>query len=107
MSHQEWPPPDPVDRASLSTLSSKKKVATCRSENEVSSLSPERSSRAQRVLVLDEATASVDVETDAKIQETIREEFGDRTLLCIAHRLRTIISYDRVLVMADGRVEVR
>lgn len=60
--------------------------------------------RGTKVLVLDEATASVDVETDSKIQETIRHEFKDRTLLCIAHRLRTILSYDRILVMADGRV---
>ncbi|GMK55176.1 hypothetical protein CspeluHIS016_0202320 [Cutaneotrichosporon spelunceum] len=61
--------------------------------------------RDPKVLVLDEATASVDVETDAKIQETIRREFGHKTLLCIAHRLRTILSYDRILVMADGGVE--
>lgn len=61
--------------------------------------------RGTKVLVLDEATASVDVETDSKIQETIRHEFKDRTLLCIAHRLRTILSYDKILVMADGRVE--
>jgi len=60
--------------------------------------------RGTKVLVLDEATASVDVETDAKIQETIRQQFGDRTLLCIAHRLRTILSYDRILVMSDGQV---
>ena len=60
--------------------------------------------RGTKVLVLDEATASVDVETDSKIQETIRHEFKDRTLLCIAHRLRTILSYDKILVMADGRV---
>jgi len=60
--------------------------------------------RGTKVLVLDEATASVDVETDSKIQETIRTEFKDRTLLCIAHRLRTILSYDRILVMSDGQV---
>jgi ABC-type multidrug transport system fused ATPase/permease subunit len=62
--------------------------------------------RGTKVLVLDEATASVDVETDSKIQETIRNEFKDRTLLCIAHRLRTILSYDRILVMSDGQVAV-
>ena len=61
--------------------------------------------RGTKVLVLDEATASVDVETDSKIQQTIRDEFKDRTLLCIAHRLRTILSYDRILVMSDGAVE--
>ncbi|WVR09429.1 hypothetical protein IAU60_006496 [Kwoniella sp. DSM 27419] len=60
--------------------------------------------RGTKVLVLDEATASVDVETDSKIQETIRTEFKDRTLLCIAHRLKTILSYDRILVMSDGKV---
>ncbi|TYJ53514.1 hypothetical protein B9479_005845 [Cryptococcus floricola] len=60
--------------------------------------------RDTKVLVLDEATASVDLETDAKIQETIRNEFKDRTLLCIAHRLKTILSYDRILVMSDGQV---
>nr|ODN94507.1 ATP-binding cassette transporter YOR1 [Cryptococcus depauperatus CBS 7855] len=60
--------------------------------------------RDTKVLVLDEATASVDLETDAKIQETIRNEFKNRTLLCIAHRLRTILSYDRILVMSDGQM---
>ncbi|KAI0833290.1 ABC protein [Trametes gibbosa] len=48
--------------------------------------------------------ASVDLETDAKIQHTIQTQFRHKTLLCIAHRLRTIISYDRILVMDDGKI---
>ncbi|KAG6916304.1 hypothetical protein DXG01_007461 [Tephrocybe rancida] len=56
------------------------------------------------ITVQDEATSSVDVETDAKLQRTIKKEFASSTLLCIAHRLNTIAYYDRVLVMDGGAV---
>jgi len=57
-----------------------------------------------KIIVLDEATSSVDVETDAKLQKTIQKEFAASTLICIAHRLNTIVYYDRILVMDSGKV---
>ncbi|KAI9594388.1 hypothetical protein BDF19DRAFT_423478 [Syncephalis fuscata] len=57
-----------------------------------------------KLIIMDEATASVDFETDTLIQQTVRNEFTDASLLCIAHRLRTIIDYDKVLVMDAGRL---
>ena len=61
--------------------------------------------RDSKILILDEATSSVDYETDSKIQETIIREFGDCTILCIAHRLKTIINYDRILVLDKGEIK--
>lgn len=60
--------------------------------------------RKTSILILDEATSSVDYETDGKIQATIDTEFRSQTVLSIAHRLKTILSCDRVLVLDQGRV---
>lgn len=57
-----------------------------------------------KILVMDEATASIDNTTDAAIQRMIRENFADATVLTIAHRLNTIMDSDRVLVLDDGNV---
>ena len=56
------------------------------------------------MVILDEATASMDEETDSNIQKLIREEFGRCTVLTIAHRLNTILDYDRVVVLDRGEV---
>jgi ATP-binding cassette subfamily C (CFTR/MRP) protein 1 len=60
--------------------------------------------RHPRVLVMDEATASVDERTDEVVQRAMREAFRDSTVLVIAHRLRTIADSDYVLVLDNGKV---
>merc|ERR1712194_823859 len=60
--------------------------------------------RKPKILVMDEATASIDNTTDAAIQSMIRENFASATVLTIAHRLNTIMDSDRVLVLDDGNV---
>jgi ATP-binding cassette subfamily C (CFTR/MRP) protein 1 len=60
--------------------------------------------RGSKLLVMDECTANVDVETDAVLQKMVREVFKDCTIFTIAHRLATVIDYDRIAVLDSGRL---
>ena len=59
--------------------------------------------RGARIVIVDEATASVDTETDAAIQKVMRKEFTDATVITVAHRINTITDSDFILVMDDGK----
>ncbi|KAF9929289.1 hypothetical protein FBU30_001719 [Linnemannia zychae] len=60
--------------------------------------------RKSKILVMDEATSSVDIETDELTQKTIQEKFKERMILTIAHRIKTVMDSDKILVLEQGRV---
>ncbi|XP_070559515.1 ATP-binding cassette sub-family C member 8-like [Ptychodera flava] len=60
--------------------------------------------RNAKIIIMDEATASVDMETDAELQDVISVAFADRTVITIAHRISSILDSDRVLVLSEGKV---
>ncbi|KZC10716.1 Multidrug resistance-associated protein 5, partial [Dufourea novaeangliae] len=60
--------------------------------------------RNTKIMILDEATASVDPETEVAVQTTIQNEFSNCTVLIIAHRLKTVVSCDRIIVMQNGQI---
>jgi ATP-binding cassette subfamily C (CFTR/MRP) protein 1 len=60
--------------------------------------------RDSNIIVCDEATSSIDMESDEKIQLTMAAGFRGKTVLCVAHRLRTIIGYDRICVVDAGQI---
>ncbi|KAF2664072.1 P-loop containing nucleoside triphosphate hydrolase protein [Microthyrium microscopicum] len=57
-----------------------------------------------RILILDEFTSNVDIDTDKAMQKIIREDFKDNTILAVAHRLDTIVDFDRVVVLNHGHI---
>ncbi|KAL3417937.1 ATP-binding cassette transporter abc4 [Phlyctema vagabunda] len=60
--------------------------------------------RRSKIVLLDEATSSVDDATDEQIQRVLRTEFPGSTVFTIAHRLKTVMDYDRIIVLSDGRI---
>jgi ATP-binding cassette subfamily C (CFTR/MRP) protein 1 len=59
---------------------------------------------APRIVVLDESTSAIDEDSDQLIQRLVREQMADKTILTIAHRLDSIMDYDRVIVLEKGEI---
>ena len=55
------------------------------------------------IFFLSTATSSIDTKTDALIQKLLREEFSGSTIICIAHRINTVLDFDKILVMDEGK----
>lgn len=60
--------------------------------------------RQPKILIMDEASSNIDLQSDIVIQNSIRQNFADATILTIAHRMKTIVDYDKVLVLDDGQM---
>jgi len=60
--------------------------------------------RRSKVIIMDEATSSIDLQSDAQIQSTIRECMGDSMVITIAHRLFTVVDYDKLIILKEGRI---
>ena len=57
-----------------------------------------------KILIMDEATANIDVKTEEKIQKILNDTFKDCTIITIAHRIKTILNYDKILVLENGKI---
>ncbi|KAE8321596.1 P-loop containing nucleoside triphosphate hydrolase protein [Aspergillus sergii] len=57
-----------------------------------------------KILLLDEPTSSLDTDTDARVQKVIRESFSDCTVIMVAHRIHTLLDFDRVVILDSGRI---
>ena len=57
-----------------------------------------------KILIMDEATANIDIKTEEKIQKIINSNFNDCTIITIAHRIKTILNYDKILVLEKGKI---
>ena len=60
--------------------------------------------RKSKIIIMDEATANIDIKTEVKIQNALKYVFENSTVITVAHRIKTIINYDRILVMDNGEV---
>ena len=57
-----------------------------------------------KILIMDEATANIDIKTEEKIQKIINDTFKDCTIITIAHSIKTILNYDKILVLENGKI---